>query len=468
MADIIYWCIYPDGSTPDPTASEIVGETYASATAYGNDTGPGVTTADFTGAAIAGSYSGDYRIAAVWSDGTNYSNVAISGVVSIGGEIIEAGLTISTYSGMTPAKNAIFEPGLTISNTLSTDPILANSILDTAIILNSTLLSEYSYTVSLEAAISLINSLSVVQNSIATYEVNNTYSIVQGTEYQSQVDFLVQVLFAKTVASLFTTGSIIETGILLGVSQNIINNVTAVIEAATVYSTSQGMDHGNSALLNAIQSLDISQGIDFNSIASLQSSITFGVDGGIGVDGAIGTSQVDASLSMGLIQSYLTSTGSNIWEPSISVGLLQSIDAMTIANLFATTTLGSQLVFTTSGGNSIESAISYAIHHNNVYEVGISIEGSINFGINQFLESFAQADINGTVLLTQQVGLQTVVQAVMNAGLTLSSISNITVNGSVLSLEVTLPCGRTLLVSIENRTLQIQADNRTISINGCN
>lgn len=85
MADIIYWCIYPDGSTPDPTASEIVGETYASATAYGNDTGPGVTAADFTGAAIAGSYSGDYRIAAVWSDGTNYSNVAISGVVSVGG-----------------------------------------------------------------------------------------------------------------------------------------------------------------------------------------------------------------------------------------------------------------------------------------------------------------------------------------------------------------------------------------------
>ena len=68
---------------------------------------------------------------------------------------------------------------------------------------------------------------------------------------------------------------------------------------------------------------------------------------------------------------------------------------MTIANLFATTTLGSQLVFTTSGGNSIESAISYAIHHSNVYEVGISIEGNVNLGINQFLESSAQADING-------------------------------------------------------------------------
>ena len=309
-----------------------------------------------------------------------------------------------------------------------------------------------------------VNGAAAVYASSLTTGVTNTYSfnvtgLAAGTSYKASLwhDDASAADIETTAA--FTTGSIIETGILLGVSQNIINNVTAVIEAATVYSTSQGMDHGNSALLNAIQSLDISQGIDFNSIASLQSSITFGVDGGIGVDGAIGTSQVDASLSMGLIQSYLTSTGSNIWEPSISVGLLQSIDAMTIANLFATTTLGSQLVFTTSGGNSIESAISYAIHHNNVYEVGISIEGSINFGINQFLESFAQADINGTVLLTQQVGLQTVVQAVMNAGLTLSSISNITVNGSVLSLEVTLPCGRTLLVSIENRT---------ISINGCN
>lgn len=385
-----------------------------------------------------------------------------------GGATIEADLTISAFSGMTPGKNTIFESGLTVSNILSTDPILSNSVLDTAIVLSSTLLSEYSYTVSLEAAISFINSLSTIQNSIAIYETNGVYDIVHGTEYQSQVDFLVQVLFAKTVASLFTTGSIVETDILLGISQNILNSVTAVIEAATVYSTSQGMDHGNNALLNAVQSLDISQGIDFSSIASLQPSITFGIDGGIGIDGAVGTSQIDASLSMGLIQSYLTSTGSNTWEPNISVGLLQSIDAMTIANLFATTTLGSQLVFTTNGGNSIESAINYAIHHSNVYEVGISIEGNVNLGINQFLENSAQADISGAVLLTHQVGLQTVVQAVMNAGLTLSSISNITVNGSVLSLEVTLPCGRTLLVSIENRTLQIQADNRTISINGCN
>ena len=357
MADTLYIVVYPSAlATPSNTQIAAGQDVNGAAAVYASSLTTGVTNTysfNVTGLAAGTSYK-----ASLWHDDASAADIETTAAFVTTGVVIEAGLTISTYSGMTPAKNAIFEPG-----------------------------------------------------------------------------------------------------ILLGVSQNIINNVTAVIEAATVYSTSQGMDHGNSALLNAIQSLDISQGIDFNSIASLQSSITFGVDGGIGVDGAIGTSQVDASLSMGLIQSYLTSTGSNILEPSISVGLLQSIDAMTIANLFATTTLGSQLVFTTSGGNSIESAISYAIHHNNVYEVGISIEGSINFGINQFLESFAQADINGTVLLTQQVGLQTVVQAVMNAGLTLSSISNITVNGSVLSLEVTLPCGRTLLVSIENRT---------ISINGCN
>ena len=189
---------------------------------------------------------------------------AFSGMTPGKNTIFEPEITLSVFSDIVPGKNTIFEPGLTVSNILSTDPILANSVLDTAIVLSSTLLSEYSYTASLEAAISFINSLSTIQNSIAIYETNGVYDIVHGTE------------------------------------------------------------------------------------------------------------------------------------------------------------------------NS------------------------------------AQADINGAVLLTHQVGLQTVVQAVMNAGLTLSSISNITVNGSVLSLEVTLPCGRTLLVSIENRILQIQADNRTISINGCN
>ena len=288
MADIIYWCIYPDGSTPDPTASEIVGETYASATAYGNDTGPGVTTADFTGAAIAGSYSGDYRIAAVWFDGVNYSNVAISDVISVIGP--EGIVYWCIYpDGSIP------------------DP---------------------------------------------------TASEIVGETY------------ASAMAYGNDTGPGVTTTDFIGAA--IAGSYSGDYRIAAVWF--DGVNYSNVAI------------------------------------------------------SGVVSVGGEIIEAGLTIS-------------------------TYSGMTPAKNAI---------------IEGSINFGINQFLESFAQADINGTVLLTQQVGLQTVVQAVMNAGLTLSSISNITVNGSVLSLEVTLPCGRTLLVSIENRILQIQADNRTISINGCN
>jgi hypothetical protein len=80
----LYYVIGPSAGWSDPSASEIKAGQLSgggAATADGYETAPTVTTAPFTfGAAATGlTPSTNYKIAFVWSDGTNDSNVAVSG-----------------------------------------------------------------------------------------------------------------------------------------------------------------------------------------------------------------------------------------------------------------------------------------------------------------------------------------------------------------------------------------------------
>ena len=242
-----------------------------------------------------------------------------------------------------------------------------------------------------------------------------------------------------------------------------------LFDASTVYATSQGMDHGGNALLNAIQSLNINQSVDFSSIATFDTQITLGINEATTYSGeVIGAGIIEAAVAMAILQSYSNVTGPDVWEPKLNVGLVQSIDSITIANLFATSTFSSQLALTVNGGIAIETAISYAIQNSTVYEIGISLEGSLDIGLNQTISSNTQADFLASTTFAHQAGLQSAVQAILNAGLELSSIQNMITDGSILSFEIVLPCGRTILVKIENRTTSIQSENRTTSIeSGC-
>ena len=72
----LYWAIYPSGDS-DPTDTQIITETVPSGI-HGSDTSP-VTTGSFAGDAISGLASGtSYKLAAVWDDGTDTSNVVVS------------------------------------------------------------------------------------------------------------------------------------------------------------------------------------------------------------------------------------------------------------------------------------------------------------------------------------------------------------------------------------------------------
>ena len=76
--DTLYWCVYPAGSNPKPSAPEIVYATYPTGI-FGNDVAPQSTQYDVNGSPVIGMVPGQsYELAAVAFNGISYTNVEYS------------------------------------------------------------------------------------------------------------------------------------------------------------------------------------------------------------------------------------------------------------------------------------------------------------------------------------------------------------------------------------------------------
>ena len=81
----VYFAIYPSGDS-DPTDTQIITETVPDGI-HGSDTSP-TTTGAFAGTAIAGlAESTSYKLAVVWDDGTDTSNVVVGSAFVTGADV---------------------------------------------------------------------------------------------------------------------------------------------------------------------------------------------------------------------------------------------------------------------------------------------------------------------------------------------------------------------------------------------
>lgn len=289
-----------------------------------------------------------------------------------------------------------------------------------------------------------------------------------GNIYQGGVDVNTALSLSNTLGDVIDSTISIEANVDFSTVQQILKTVSAIFEASSTFISSQGVAEGNNASFYTSNVFGTTQGVSLTGNLILDSSISFGIVDGFSADGSITINQVDANISYGLVSGYQSTNSQNILTSALNVGSVQSIQNITVANLFAASTFGSNLALTTNSSNLIEAAIIYAIDHSEVAIADISIEGTINLGVYQSHLNTVQGDLQGAVTLSHQAALQSITQAVLNSGLSLSNIQNISVNGSLLSLTLSLPCGRTLVVKVENRTLIIEPENRTTTIDGCN
>jgi len=96
----IYWSVYPSAQA-DPSIADVINGTVANAVAQGSAASP-ATTGTFSDIATGLSPNASYKIAAVWSDGTNDSALSVSAAVTTAALITGTGATqaqASTASG---------------------------------------------------------------------------------------------------------------------------------------------------------------------------------------------------------------------------------------------------------------------------------------------------------------------------------------------------------------------------------
>lgn len=378
--------------------------------------------------------------------------------------------------------NVDFSESIVFDNYLSTNYI-ANRIFESIVTFNKLHSLSVSANKVLEALLNLILSSSIDQSTGNIYSVNVnfdktdsfttlnnlilevlvSYNKVNIFNTLSTADIQAIVSYANTLNNLLTTGSIISANISFDTQLAKISQVVAILNATM--SLQQNTTFNNSKLADMQSSvlLEKTQNTSFNSIGILESSVSFGTSEGVVLD-AQTLGLFDASLDFNIYHNYSTQTSNNTFNTQTNIGIVENITSINIANLFAAAEFNNQIAFTASGGGLIEAAIIYAINHQEINEFGLLINGNLDLtNLNGFLTS-TQSIFETNTNISHQIGLQLVVEAILNAGLTLSNIQNITYNGNLLSFAIELSCGRILLVTIENRILLINEESRLLNI----
>ena len=286
----------------------------------------------------------------------------------------------------------------------------------------------------------------------------------EGVTPTANADMTVALTLAKSLAAAFDTGTVFNEALTLALTQQLVPTVTAIFEAAAAFANAQGISDGNTAVMEAVQNLGITQGLDLSSVATLSANVTFALENGVTLTGEIGVATIEAALALAAELGVVSDTSGSVFEPTFTAGIVQSVDTVSIANIYAASILGSQLALTTAGGNLLEAAISYAIEHTEVNTVDFDIDGQLLLGINEAMTASVQSDLVGDATFVHQLVIQSAVTAVLNAGLSLSTIQNLVVNGSLVSFTLELPDCRTLVVKAEGRTLSVQSEDRTLTV----
>ena len=397
--------------------------------------------------------------------------------------VYEAALVYHNSLHTSYDNNAVLETSLLISNALSniysgssnvyaglaldavfSDSESADIAIEVALTLANSLVVNFDKSIDYNVVLTLLNNLSIATSVLATYDVN--LSVDNTLDISSNKNLIANaaVLFSTALVQSITTGNIFNANFELNSVLESLDTALAIYNTATSIVTSQGFVSSSSATYSADQLFSIAHSSDFSKIAVLEPSVAFNIDLEQLEEAALGIAAIEASLAFNLINDYYNTNSGNILNSELTVGLLTTLDSISISNLFASATFENSLGLTLNGGNAIEAAVVYAIEHQEINNIGIIIDGTLDLDISQSIGINKQFDYAAETVFAHQVGFQSITDALLNAGLDFTAINSISVNGSALVVELTLPCDRSLTVLVESRLLVVQPEDRTLVV----
>ena len=327
------------------------------------------------------------------------------------GTTYEAALTFGLSSGVTPTRNATFEGSSTFG---------------------------------LSAGIS--------QGNIATFEAAFAAAGLLQTliaPNPNQIHGAVGLNLGTTLGTVPTSDISIEGALLIAQAVGIQQTTTRILEASATFDTSQGMDEGGTTVLYPSLTIGVTEGF----------TATSAIQGGVSI--------IEAALALAILEGYAAETNAE-FSPTLTIGVVSDIQSINVANLFAASQFNSNLALQLDNGNVVTAAVAFALQHDYVTSLSFILDGTVSLGLSQALAQTGDTSVEGNLQLIQQLSVQGVASAILNAGLDLSTIKSISTNGSLVSLTLELPCGRTITVQVEDRTMTVGAENRTGTLSpGC-
>ena len=144
---------------------------------------------------------------------------------------------------------------------------------------------------------------------------------------------------------------------------------------------------------------------------------------------------------------------------SITLGAISSANAtLGAAALFAT-----NLSLDITGGRVISDAVTFALTSGYNTATSLSVEGSLLLNLVTDSSQSNTALMNAALALDAQLATAAISQGVLNAGLSLSCIQSVTLNGTTLAGSLITPDGRILTVNVNLRTNTINESDRTLT-----
>jgi len=300
---------------------------------------------------------------------------------------------------------------------------------DTAVFTGSTFTTESAAQIveasmSLGAGLATTNAPQADLSSIVGYNIGQAFADSAVATYAAGIAVGIDQLLAST-SSITLGPQVYEAAMSLGVQQAVIQSASAIFEASASFSSGLTASSGGLATLyvTAALGLDLSQ-----------------------------------------IQEGVILTGPQTYNASVTVGVVHGLETISVANLYAATALGHDIAVTLAGGTAIDSALSFALQHDFVTSLDISVEGLLPLGLSQAVASSSQADLLASATLAHQAALQAVAGAILEAGLDLSSIRSVTTSGFALVVGVVTPEGRRINITVEDLTVAQGDQDRTFTI----
>jgi Concanavalin A-like lectin/glucanases superfamily/Domain of unknown function (DUF2341) len=243
---------------------------------------------------------------------------------------------------------------------------------------------------------------------------------------------------------------------------------TAAEIAAHVYNVTQvghGLTWGNvidagggvveeSLTLSAVAGISVSGSVQASDSLTLSSSALMTLLANAAGNDSLTLSSVAALLSAGAAEG----------QDNISLDAGAGVSASGVAVTEAALVMAARVILSGSANVVASDAVSLTVVAGLLATYGTVYEDAITLSAQAGMSVVESVIANAHLTLSQAASIGATAVALSNAGLTITGIASLSATASIITVGFTLPAGRTITVTLENRVVQVAAESRIITV----